>query len=196
MPAWPGLTSEHHYVITAETHNSPSNMEPYGGALTGIVGVYRDPMGTGKGPETHRGQLRLLRRPAGLRRAAFAPPASPAAFGRDHRRGQGRGQQERHPHPRQVFFHPGYLGKCLVFVAALGFMPAQINGEPAAEKTHRTRRPDRHVRRPGGQRRDPRRHRLLGGLQRRAPRPVTSRSATPTPRKKCTISCWRPGTRG
>jgi len=40
---------DHHYVITGETHNSPSNMEAYGGAITGIVGVYRDPLGTGKG---------------------------------------------------------------------------------------------------------------------------------------------------
>jgi phosphoribosylformylglycinamidine (FGAM) synthase-like enzyme len=24
----------------------------------------------------------------------------------------------------QVMFHPGYLGKCLVFVTALGIMPA------------------------------------------------------------------------
>ena len=40
---------DHYYVITGETHNSPSNMEAYGGAITGIVGVYRDPMGTGKG---------------------------------------------------------------------------------------------------------------------------------------------------
>ncbi|MEW5723815.1 MAG: phosphoribosylformylglycinamidine synthase subunit PurS, partial [Thermodesulfobacteriota bacterium] len=39
----------HYYTITGETHNSPSNMEAYGGALTGIVGVYRDPMGTGLG---------------------------------------------------------------------------------------------------------------------------------------------------
>ncbi len=39
----------HYYVITGETHNSPSNMEAYGGAITGIVGVYRDPLGTGKG---------------------------------------------------------------------------------------------------------------------------------------------------
>ncbi len=39
----------HYYVITGETHNSPSNMEAYGGAITGIVGVYRDPMGTGLG---------------------------------------------------------------------------------------------------------------------------------------------------
>ena len=40
---------DHYYVITGETHNSPSNMEAYGGAITGIVGVYRDPLGTGKG---------------------------------------------------------------------------------------------------------------------------------------------------
>ena len=32
-----------------ETHNSPSALDPYGGALTGIVGVNRDPMGTGMG---------------------------------------------------------------------------------------------------------------------------------------------------
>ena len=41
--------NDHYYVITGETHNSPSNMEAYGGAITGIVGVYRDPLGTGKG---------------------------------------------------------------------------------------------------------------------------------------------------
>ncbi|MEZ4603297.1 MAG: hypothetical protein R2861_07795 [Desulfobacterales bacterium] len=38
---------DHYYTITGETHNSPSNMEAYGGAITGIVGVYRDPLGTG-----------------------------------------------------------------------------------------------------------------------------------------------------
>jgi phosphoribosylformylglycinamidine synthase subunit PurSL len=32
-----------------ETHNSPSALEPYGGALTGIVGVNRDVLGTGLG---------------------------------------------------------------------------------------------------------------------------------------------------
>jgi phosphoribosylformylglycinamidine synthase II len=32
-----------------ETHNHPSALEPYGGAETGIGGVLRDPMGTGRG---------------------------------------------------------------------------------------------------------------------------------------------------
>ncbi len=34
-----------------ETHNSPSALDPYGGAITGIVGVNRDPMGAGMGCE-------------------------------------------------------------------------------------------------------------------------------------------------
>lgn len=32
-----------------ETHNSPSAIEPYGGAMTGSGGVFRDPLGTGQG---------------------------------------------------------------------------------------------------------------------------------------------------
>jgi len=36
-------------VFKVETHNSPSALDPYGGALTGIVGVNRDPLGTGMG---------------------------------------------------------------------------------------------------------------------------------------------------
>lgn len=35
--------------IKVETHNSPSALDPYGGALTGILGVNRDIMGTGMG---------------------------------------------------------------------------------------------------------------------------------------------------
>ncbi len=36
-------------VFKVETHNTPSALDPYGGALTGIVGVNRDPAGTGLG---------------------------------------------------------------------------------------------------------------------------------------------------
>ena len=32
-----------------ETHNHPSAIEPYGGSMTGIGGVVRDPLGTGLG---------------------------------------------------------------------------------------------------------------------------------------------------
>ncbi|MGB2629769.1 MAG: phosphoribosylformylglycinamidine synthase subunit PurL, partial [Candidatus Omnitrophota bacterium] len=41
--------SEHDVCFKVETHNHPSALEPYGGAETGIGGVIRDPLGTGRG---------------------------------------------------------------------------------------------------------------------------------------------------
>jgi phosphoribosylformylglycinamidine synthase II len=126
------------YVIKGETHNSPSNLEAYGGSLTGIVGVYRDPLGTGKG-------ARLI---AGLYGFCVGP--------RDYR-----GPLKPRLHPRRLldgviagvkdggnksgvptvggalYFDKSYLGKCLVFVGALGLMPREIQGEPAAQKAAR-----------------------------------------------------------
>ena len=43
------FNDDYNLVFKVETHNSPSALDPYGGALTGIVGVNRDPFGTGKG---------------------------------------------------------------------------------------------------------------------------------------------------
>ncbi|MDR3567166.1 MAG: AIR synthase-related protein [Syntrophobacteraceae bacterium] len=127
--------SNFNYSVTGETHNSPSNMEAYGGSLTGIVGIYRDIMGVGKGS-------RLI---AGLYGFCVGP--------RDYR-----GPLKPHLHPRRLldgivegvkdggnkhgvptpfgnlFFHPSYLGKCLVFVAALGIMPKEIGGNPTELK--------------------------------------------------------------
>jgi phosphoribosylformylglycinamidine synthase II len=130
------LNDDYYYVITGETHNSPSNMEAYGGAITGIVGVYRDPMGTGRGarlimgmygycvgPRDYQGKLKPHLHPKRLLdgviegvRDGGNKSGIPTPFG-------------------QVWFHEGYLGKCLVFVTAIGLMPSQIKGEPAEEKT-------------------------------------------------------------
>ena len=124
-----------HYVITGETHNSPSNMEAYGGAITGIVGIYRDPMGTGKGsklimgsygfcvgPRNYDGDLKPRLHPRRLLdgviegvRDGGNKSGIPTTYG-------------------QVMFHPGYIGKCLVFVTALGIMPALVQGKPSHEK--------------------------------------------------------------
>ncbi len=126
---------DHYYVITGETHNSPSNMEAYGGAITGIVGVYRDPLGTGKGSKLVMGSYgfcvgqrdydgdlmprlhprRLLDGVIEGVRDGGNKSGIPTTFG-------------------QVLFHQGYIGKCLVFVTALGIMPALIKGEPAELK--------------------------------------------------------------
>jgi len=37
------FTDDHNIAFKVETHNSPSALDPYGGAITGIVGVDRDP---------------------------------------------------------------------------------------------------------------------------------------------------------
>jgi phosphoribosylformylglycinamidine synthase len=125
----------HYYVITGETHNSPSNMEAYGGAITGIVGIYRDPMGTGKGAKLilgiygycvgHRdydGELRPHLHPRRLLDGVIEgvkdggnKSGIPTPFG-------------------QVLFDKGYMGKCLVFVTAMGIMPATIGGESSHMK--------------------------------------------------------------
>lgn len=43
------VDDERVFVFKVETHNSPSALDPYGGAITGILGNNRDPLGTGKG---------------------------------------------------------------------------------------------------------------------------------------------------
>ncbi len=40
---------EYDIAVKVETHNAPSALDPYGGALTGVLGVQRDVMGTGLG---------------------------------------------------------------------------------------------------------------------------------------------------
>ncbi len=46
-----GIIFDNEYLIThkVETHNSPSALDPFGGAITGIVGVNRDTIGFGMG---------------------------------------------------------------------------------------------------------------------------------------------------
>jgi len=129
------LDADHYYVITGETHNSPSNMEAYGGAITGIVGVYRDPLGTGKGAKLIMGAYGYCVGPrnyAGDLRPRLHPRRLLDGVIEGVRDG---GNKSGIPTPfGQVLFHPGYLGKCLVFVTALGLMPARVAGTPAEEK--------------------------------------------------------------
>lgn len=46
-----GIVFDKEYLVThkVETHNSPSALDPFGGAITGIVGVNRDALGFGLG---------------------------------------------------------------------------------------------------------------------------------------------------
>lgn len=122
--------------IKVETHNSPSALDPYGGALTGIVGVNRDPMGTGMGAE-------LV---CNMDVFCFASPRYKGKL------------PPRILHPRRVLegvrlgvehggnksgiptvngslvFDRRFLGKPLVFCGTVGLLPAEICGHPGYEK--------------------------------------------------------------
>ncbi|WP_455392043.1 phosphoribosylformylglycinamidine synthase subunit PurS, partial [[Eubacterium] cellulosolvens] len=127
---------KHNYVITGETHNSPSNMEAYGGAITGIVGIYRDPMGTGKGSKLISGLYGYCVGPREYS-ADLKPKLHPRRLLDGVIEGvrDGGNKSGIPTHYGNVVFDRGYMGKCLVFVTALGIMPAVINSDPTDKKT-------------------------------------------------------------
>jgi phosphoribosylformylglycinamidine synthase len=123
--------------VKAETHNSPSALDPYGGAITGIVGVNRDILGTGMGarpifntnvlcfgePEAPPQSV-----PPGL-----IPPRE-VLSGVHHGIVDG-GNQSGIPVVAGGFlFDESFTGKPLVFCGTGGILPAKINGRPAWEK--------------------------------------------------------------
>ncbi len=118
------------FCLKCETHNSPSNLEPYGGALTGIVGVYRDPMGTGKGGEILYGTYGFF---AG--EPDYSGPLKPRIHPRQLLEGVRQGVQDGGNNSGvptvwgNVFFDSGYMGKCVIYVAAAGLIPAKVKGE-------------------------------------------------------------------
>ncbi|MEE9612789.1 MAG: AIR synthase-related protein [Desulfatiglandales bacterium] len=125
----------HNYVITGETHNSPSNMEAYGGALTGIVGIYRDPMGTGKGSKLILGMYGYC-----VGHRDYDKELSPHLHPRRLLDGviegvKDGGNKSGIPTPfGHLLFDESYLGKCLVFVTAVGIMPAILKNESSHMK--------------------------------------------------------------
>jgi phosphoribosylformylglycinamidine synthase len=126
----------HYYVITGETHNSPSNMEAYGGAITGIVGIYRDPMGTGKGSKLAMGLYGYCVGPRDYDKELI-PHLHPRRLLDGVIEGvRDGGNKSGIPTPfGHVLFDESYLGKCLVFVTALGIMPATVDDQSSHLKT-------------------------------------------------------------
>jgi phosphoribosylformylglycinamidine synthase len=126
------------YVIKGETHNSPSNLEAYGGSLTGIVGVYRDPLGTGRGAKLIGGIYGFCVGPRD-----YAGPLKPRLHPRRLLDGVIEGVKDggnKSGIPTvagTLYFDASYLGKCLVFVGAVGLMPRDVQGEPGSKKTAR-----------------------------------------------------------
>ena len=124
-------------VYKVETHNSPSALDPYGGAMTGIVGVNRDPLGTGQGAE-------LLINVWGY---CFGSPFTdnsevPEGLLHPRRLRDGvhkgvidGGNQSGIPYGNGwEYFDDRYIGKPLVYCGTVGKLPREINGVPGASK--------------------------------------------------------------
>ena len=121
--------------VKCETHNSPSNEEPYGGAITGIVGVYRDPMGTGKGCKLIYGTYGFC-----TGNPFYSGNLKPKLHPRRLLEGVRKGVEDggnKHGVPTVygiTFFDDGYMAKPAIYVLAAGLIPAEIKGEPGFQK--------------------------------------------------------------
>lgn len=127
-----GIVFDEKYVVThkVETHNTPSALDPFGGAITGIVGVNRDALGFGMGAKPV----------ANVYGFCFAPPSEEKLF-RDKaltkellpakRIAEGvikginaGGNQSGIPTPHGfMLFDKSYRGKPLVFAGTVGLIP-------------------------------------------------------------------------
>ncbi|QOD38294.1 phosphoribosylformylglycinamidine synthase subunit PurL [Candidatus Wolbachia massiliensis] len=141
-----GIIFDDDYLIVdkVETHNSPSALDPFGGAMTGVLGVNRDIVGFGKGAEPVMNTYYFC----------FAKEAK-GKFYRDKEltdeilppkyimkevihgvnvAGNCSGI------PTQlgsVYFDDRFCGKPLVFVGSVGIIPRNINNAPSHTKRPR-----------------------------------------------------------
>ncbi|MEA1867410.1 MAG: AIR synthase-related protein [Thermodesulfobacteriota bacterium] len=130
------FNDQYNVVFKVETHNSPSALDPYGGALTGIVGVNRDPFGTGMG-------AKLI---FNTNVFCFGPPDydMPLPKGLLHPKRIFEGVREGVEHGGNqsgiptvngsILFDERYLGKPLVFCGTGGIMPKKICNRPGQDK--------------------------------------------------------------
>jgi phosphoribosylformylglycinamidine synthase len=124
------ITDDLYLVVKGETHNSPSNKEPYGGAITGIVGVYRDPMGTGKGAKIIAGMFGYCTG-SPFYDGELQPILHPRRLLEGVRKGvEDGGNLSGVPTVYgYVSIDENNIGKSAVFVTAVGTMPSNIHGE-------------------------------------------------------------------
>ena len=139
-----GIAFDDEYLVThkVETHNSPSALDPFGGAITGIVGVNRDALGFGLGAKPI----------ANVYGFCVADPEDKTQLFRDKEKLQpllparrilegvvrgvnAGGNQSGIPTPLGfVAVDPRYRGKPLVFAGTVGLIPRKQKGKKMYEK--------------------------------------------------------------
>ncbi|HVA97181.1 MAG TPA: AIR synthase-related protein [Candidatus Acidoferrales bacterium] len=134
-----GIAFDDEYLVThkAESHNSPSALDPFGGAITGIVGVNRDTIGFGLGAKPvanyygfcfadPRVDVPLYKGPNFTQKMLSAKRIMDGVI-------QGvneGGNQSGIPTPQGfVYFDERFRGKPLVIVGTIGLIPRKIKGK-------------------------------------------------------------------
>ena len=139
-----GITFDNKNIIAykVETHNTPSALDPFGGAITGIVGVNRDALGFGLGSKpvanfygfcladpndkTKLYRDKELKNPMLSSRRIMDGVIAGINSG---------GNQSGIPTPLGfLHFNERFRGKPLVFAGTLGLIPKKINGKNSWQK--------------------------------------------------------------
>jgi len=139
-----GVVFDDDYLIThkVETHNSPAALDPFGGAITGIIGVNRDAIGFGLGAKPVANvygfcfgdpdDSATLYRDQALTRPMLSPKRILEGVVEGVNHG---GNTSGIPTPQGfVYFDDCFRGKPLVFVGTVGFLPRTLNGVDSTEK--------------------------------------------------------------
>jgi phosphoribosylformylglycinamidine synthase subunit PurSL len=124
-------------AMKAETHNSPSALDPYGGAMTGIVGVNRDILGCGIGCRP------IFNTDVFCFASPFYDKPIPEKLHHPrrilkevHRGVKDGGNESGIPTVNgSIVFDDRYLGKPLVFCGTGGLLPSHIHGKPTWGKS-------------------------------------------------------------
>ncbi|OHD71061.1 MAG: phosphoribosylformylglycinamidine synthase [Spirochaetes bacterium RBG_16_49_21] len=139
-----GIEFDEQYIISdkVETHNSPSALDPFGGAITGIVGVNRDAIGFGMAAKPVANRYGFCFADPSDRRPLYRTKDKNSKMLLPRRIMEGvvhgvnvGGNTSGIPTPQGfLYFDERYKGKPLVFVGTVGLLPKNADGRPAYKK--------------------------------------------------------------
>ena len=133
------ISFDEKYLIThkVETHNSPSALDPFGGAVTGIVGVNRDTLGFGLGAKPIANYYGFCLADPRIEKQLYKGKnlTQPMLSSKRIMNGvidgvNAGGNQSGIPTPQGFLsFDERFRGKPLVFVGTIGLIPKKIQGK-------------------------------------------------------------------
>ncbi len=122
-------------AVKVETHNAPSALDPYGGALTGILGVQRDVLGTGLGANPIANIDVLCFGPLDKKEIPKGVLHPRVIYDGVIKGIEDGGNKMGIPTVNgSIIFHSGYTCRPLVYAGTVGLMPSLIGDRRTSEK--------------------------------------------------------------